>query len=78
MLSVMSFEVGTSYSAQSIPYTCMEGNALCCCKDSANLRTCTHHSHTCTAKLLGFISFTLNGTVVEFVVRLPLPPRRVV
>ncbi len=35
MLSVMSFEVGTSYSAQSVPY--MEGNALCCCKDSANL-----------------------------------------
>ncbi len=31
----MSFEVGTSYSAQSVPY--MEGNALCCCKDSANL-----------------------------------------
>ncbi len=25
----------TSYSAQSVPY--MEGNALCCCKDSANL-----------------------------------------
>ncbi len=35
MLSVVSFEVGTSYSAQSVPY--MEGNALCCCKDSANL-----------------------------------------
>ncbi len=35
MLSVMSFEVGTSYNAQSVPY--MEGNALCCCKDSANL-----------------------------------------
>ncbi len=31
----MSFEVGTSYSAQSVPYTV--GNALCCCKDSANL-----------------------------------------
>ncbi len=37
MLSVMSFEVGTSYSAQSVPY--MEGNALCCCKESANLCT---------------------------------------
>ncbi len=35
MLSVMSFEAGTSYSAQSVPY--MEGNALSCCKDSANL-----------------------------------------
>ncbi len=35
MLSVTSFEAGTSYSAQSVPY--MEGNALCCCKDSANL-----------------------------------------
>ncbi len=39
MLSVMSFEVGTSYNAQSVPY--MEGNALCCCKDSANLCTTT-------------------------------------
>ncbi len=38
MLSVMSFEVGTSYNAQSVPY--MEGNALCCCKDPANL--CSH------------------------------------
>ncbi len=37
MLSVMSFEVGISYSAQSVPY--MEGNELCCCKDSANLCT---------------------------------------
>ncbi len=35
MLSVMSFEVGTSYRAQSVPY--MESNALSCCKDSANL-----------------------------------------
>ncbi len=40
MLSVMSFEVGTSYmyNAQSVPY--MEGNALCCSIDSANL--CIH------------------------------------
>ncbi len=43
MLSVMSFEVGTSYSAQSVPY--MEGNALCCCKDSANL--CSLASQPC-------------------------------
>ncbi len=34
-----SSEVGTSYSAQSVPY--MESNALCCCKDSANLCTVT-------------------------------------
>ncbi len=44
MLSVMSFEVGTSCSAQSVPY--MEGNALCCCRDSANLCICRAYTNT--------------------------------
>ncbi len=56
MLSVMSFEVGTSYSAQSVLY--MEGNALCCCKDSANLcsKNLSYSVITCDLEQSRFLS----------------------